>query len=96
MASEVDMGEDTGDIEELFHATEVGGIVRLRIEKSQLNAEVTNRVSPVMSPPTDPNSRVTFQGLTKDAGGVWDLERVTGARDSSIVEIVLRRAASDM
>jgi hypothetical protein len=96
MATEVDMGENAGDIEAIFHATEVGGTVRMRIEKSQLNAEVTNRVSPIMNQPTDSTSRATLLGVTKDASGMWDLESVTGARDSSTVEIVLRRAASDM
>ena len=90
------MDDNAGDIEELLHATEVGGTVRMRIDKSQLNAEVTNRVSPIMSPANDPKGRTTLQGFAKDASGMWDLESVTGARDSTIIEIVLRRAASDI
>jgi hypothetical protein len=39
---------------------------------------------------------VILEGFTKDALGMWDLERVTGARGSDLVEIVIRRAASDI
>jgi hypothetical protein len=89
------MGEHGGSIEELLRSTEVGGTIRMRIDPSQLNAEVPDRVSPSMSPPADPDGPPILQGVTKDARGLWDLESVTRPRDSSIVEIVIRRAASD-
>ena len=84
------------DPEELFRTLEVGDTIRLQIQKDQLNAEVRDRVSPILEPPTTPNGRSIFRGFTKDASGMWDLESITGARGSTTIEVVVRRAASDL
>jgi hypothetical protein len=84
------------NLDELFRTTAVGDTIRLRIEKGQLNAEVRDRVSPILEPPTVPNGRAIFRGFMKDAGGMWDLESITGAPGSTTIEIVVRRAASDL
>jgi hypothetical protein len=83
-------------IEEVFRSTDVGDTVCIRIQKDLLAAEVRDRVSPILDPPTEPNGRPTFRGFRKDPGGMWDLESVTHARDGSVVEVVVRRAASDL
>jgi hypothetical protein len=90
------MNEDADGIGELFRATEVGDTLRMRIVKDQLHAEARDRVSPILEPPTAPHGHPLFRGFRKDAGGTWDLESVTSARGSSIVEIIIRRAASDL
>ena len=90
------MDQDAESIEELLRATEVGGTVLMRIDKSRLNAEVHDRVSPIVNPSPDPGGRVILEGFAKDALGMWDLERVIRARGSDLVEIVIRRAASDI
>jgi hypothetical protein len=84
------------DPEERLRVIEVGDIIRMRIQKEQLEAEVRDRVSPILEPPTTPKGRATFRGFRKDAGGMWDLESVTGAPGSTTIEIVVRRAASDI
>jgi hypothetical protein len=90
------MNEDADDIGELFRATEVGDTICMQMVKDQLHAEARDRVSPILEPPTAPNGRPIFRGFRKDAGGMWDLESVTSARGSSLVEIIIRRAASDL
>jgi len=90
----LDQGAES--IEELLRAAEVGSTIQLRIDKGRLNAEVHDRVSPIVDPSPDPGGRVILEGFTKDARGMWDLERVTRARGSDLVEIVIRRAASDI
>ena len=90
------MGESDESIEARIRAAQVGDTVRIRIDKSQLSAEVRDRVSPVMEPSADSPGRATFRGITKDAAGLWDLDQATSARNGSIVEVVIRRAASDL
>jgi len=90
------MPENDESIAELLRATEVGGTIRIRLDRSQLEAEVRDRVSPILAPSTDPTGPTTLQGFTKDSTGMWDLESMTSARGSSIVEVVIRRAASDI
>ena len=84
------------DLEERFRVLEVGDTIRMQMQKNQLNAEVRDRVSPILEPATAPNGRTTFRGFVKDAGGMWDLESITGAPGSTTIEIVVRRAASDL
>ena len=84
------------DLEALFRTIEVGDTLRLRMPKDRLKAEVRDRVSPILESPAAPGGRTTFRGFRKDAGGMWDLESVTSARDGSIIEIIIRRAASDL
>lgn len=90
------MHERTDDIAARFRSAEVGDTIRIRIDKSMLNAEVRDRVSPVLGPAAEPNGHQSFEGVAKDAAGVWDLESATSAKNGSIVEIVVRRAASDL
>ena len=90
------MDQHVDNLDEVFRSTEVGDTVCIRIEKHLLAAEVRDRVSPVLDPPPEPNGRPTFRGFRKDPGGMWDLERATSARDGSFVEVVVRRAASDI
>jgi hypothetical protein len=42
------------DPEELFRVPEVGDTIRMQIQKDQLNAEVRDRVSPILEPPATP------------------------------------------
>ena len=84
------------DPEELFRTLEVGDTIRMRMQKDQLDAVVRDRVSPILEPPSAANGHPTFRGFTKDVGGLWDLESVTGAPGSAIIEVVVRRAASDL
>jgi len=84
------------DLEERFRILEVGDTIRMQLQKNQLNAEIRDRVSPILEPATAPNGRTTFRGFVKDAGGMWDLESITGAPGSTTIEIVVRRAASDL
>ena len=84
------------DLEERFRVLEVGDTIRMQLQKNQLNAEVRDRVSPILEPPTAPNGRTTLRGFVKDAGGMWDLESITGAPGSATIEVVVRRAASDL
>src|SRR3954451_22300459 len=68
------------DPEEQLRALEVGDTLRMRLQKDQVDAEVRDRVSPILEPPTTPKDRTAFRGFRKDAGGMWDLESVTGGR----------------
>jgi len=90
------MDWDAEGMAELLRKTEVGDTIQMRIERTRLNAEVRDRVSPIVGPLADPDGRARLERFTKDALGMWDLESVTGARDSEVVEIVIRRAASDI
>jgi hypothetical protein len=81
---------------ELFRMSQVGDTIRPRMQKDQLNAEVRDRVSPILEPPTAPNGRTTFRGFMKNAGGIWGLESITGAPGSATIEMVVRRASSDL
>ena len=90
------MTESTHDLDALFRSTGVGDTIRLRISKDQLDAEVRDRVSPTLEPNAESGGPPLFRGFRKDPGGLWDLESATSARDSSIVEVVIRRAASDL
>jgi hypothetical protein len=65
------------DPEEPLRALEVGDTLRMRLQ-DQLDAEVRDRVSPILEPPTTPKDRTAFRRFRKDAGGMWDLESVTG------------------
>jgi hypothetical protein len=75
---------------------QVGDTVRIRIEKRLVNADVRDRISPIMEGSAGQDGGPTFGGIAKDSTGLWDLEQVTGAKDASIVEVVIRRAASDL
>jgi hypothetical protein len=89
--------DDRGQrIDELLHATQVGDTLRMRIQKAALSAEVRDRVSPILKPPPDGDGVPTLEGFAKDAAGEWDLDSVTGAKASPIVEIVVRRIASNI
>jgi|SRR4051794_9925059 len=90
------MTESAHDPEGLFRTTGVGDTIRMRILKDQLEAEVRDRVSPILEPNAETGGPPTFRGFKKDPAGMWDLESVTGARVSSVVEIIVRRAASDL
>jgi len=90
------MDQPIDNIDEIFRSTKVGDTVCIRIEKALLAAEVRDRVSPILDPPLLPNGRPSFRGFRKDPGGMWDLESATSARDGSVVEIILRRAASEL
>jgi hypothetical protein len=81
---------------ELFRVLEVGDTIRMRIQKNQLEAELRDRVSPILEPSTTPQGSATFGGFKKDPGGMWDLESITGAPGSTTIEVVVRRAASDL
>jgi hypothetical protein len=83
-------------IDEQLRATQVGDTIRMRIEKSAVSAEVRDRISPVLKPSPDEDGAPTLEGFTKDAAGEWDLDSVTGAKDSPIVEIIVRRVASSL
>ena len=80
----------------LMGKAQVGDTIRIRLEKSKVSAEVRDRISPVLEPPAGPDGQATLLGFTKDASGLWDLEGLTGGRGSTIVEVVIRRAASDL
>jgi len=90
------MTESTHDLEGLLRSTGVGDTIRLRISKDQLEAEVRDRVSPILEPNAETGGPPTFRGFRKDPAGMWDLESATSARDGSIVEVLVRRAASDL
>jgi hypothetical protein len=83
-------------VEAQIRAAQVGDTVRIRMDKGQLGAEVRDRVTPITEAAGGPDGAVTVQGIAKDAAGLWDLEQVTGAKGGSIVEVVIRRAASDL
>jgi hypothetical protein len=90
------MNERAPDPEGLFRSTGVGDTIHMRISKDQLNAEVRDRVSPILEPDAESGGSPTFRGFKKDPAGMWDLESVTSARGGSIVEVIIRRAASDL
>lgn len=90
------MVDDPDAIVERLSAADVGDLVRLRIEKDLIAAQARDRVSPVFEAPAEAAGRPVFRGFTKDAAGMWDLESLTGAKASVIVEVVVRRAASDL
>lgn len=90
------MPDSDESIEALIRAAQVGDTVRIRMDKRQLGAEVRDRVSPIMEPSDASDGRAIFRGIAKDAAGLWDLEQITGARASDIVEVVIRRAASEL
>jgi hypothetical protein len=90
------MPDSDESTEALIRAAQVGDTVRIRMDKGQLGAEVRDRVSPIMEPLAASDVRTTFRGIAKDAAGMWDLEQITGAKDSDIIEVVIRRAASDL
>ena len=90
------MSDSDESVEALIRAAQVGDTVRIRMNKGQLNAEVRDRVSPILEPVAAADGRTTFGGIAKDATGLWDLEQTTGAKDSGTVEVVIRRAASDL
>jgi len=90
------MDEQDERVAGLLRTAQVGDTIRIRIEKSKIGAEVRDRVSPIMEPPSSPDALPTLQGFTKDAAGMWDLEGLTGGKNNPIVEIVIRRAASDL
>lgn len=83
----------------LLQTMQVGDTLRIRMHKGKVGAEVRDRVTLVLTPPpedAEDGAPVTLEGFTKDAGGMWDLESMTGAKDNPIVEVILRRAASDL
>ncbi|MGE3271027.1 MAG: hypothetical protein AB7P40_19905 [Chloroflexota bacterium] len=80
----------------LMGKADVGDTIRVRIEKAKVSAEVRDRISPVLEPPATPGGQATLVGFTKDASGFWDLEGLTGGKGSTIVEVVIRRAASEL
>jgi hypothetical protein len=90
------MNPNDENVEALLRATPVGDTVVMRLDKSQVSAEVRTRVSPILERPSGPDGPAVLQGFTKDPAGMWDLESITSAKDSSIIEIRLRRAASEM
>ena len=90
------MPDSDESIEALIRAAQVGDTVRIRMDKGQLGAEARDRVSPIMAPAAARGGHPAFRGIAKDAAGLWDLEQVTGAKGSEIVEVVIRRAASDL
>jgi hypothetical protein len=90
------MTESVYDPEGLFRATAVGDTIRMRIPKDQLEAEVRDRVSPILEPNAVPGDPPIFRGFRKDPAGMWDLESATSARNGSIVEVIVRRVASDL
>ena len=90
------MPESDESVEALIRAAQVGDTVRIRMDKGQLSAEVRDRVSPIMEPSAAADGRTVFRGIAKDAAGLWDLEQTTGAKDSGTIEVVIRRAASDL
>ena len=90
------MPESDESVEALIRAAQVGDTVRIRMDKGQLSAEVRDRVSPIMEPSAASDGRTVFRGIAKDAAGLWDLEQATGAKGSGTIEVVIRRAASDL
>ena len=90
------MDQHIDNIDEVFRSTDVGDTVCVRIGKDWLAAEVRDRVSPILDPPPERDGRPIFRGFRKDPGGMWDPESATSARDGSFVEVVVRRAASDL
>src|SRR3954453_11636412 len=72
------MTESTHDLEGLLRSTGVGDTIRLRILKDQLEAEVRDRVSPVLEPNAasgDPRSS-RDSGRTPPACGTSKARRV--------------------
>ena len=80
----------------LLQTMQVGDTLRIRMAKGNVGAEVRDRVSLVLTTSEIDGEPATLEGFTKDAGGMWDLESLTGAKDNPIVEVILRRAASDL
>ncbi len=90
------MSVNEKSIEEQIRVAMVGDTVRLTVEKSSLGVELRYRVSPIIAPPSGPDGRPTFQGFEKAADGHWELESATSAKNGPVVEIVVRRIASDI
>lgn len=90
------MNDNDVRVEEQLRTMQVGDTIRIRMEKGKVGAEVRDRVSLIVAPPDDPDAPGSLQGFTKDAGGMWDLESLTSGKDNPIVEVILRRAASDL
>jgi hypothetical protein len=90
------MTESIPDPEGLFRSTGVGDTITIRIPKDQLGAAVRDRASPILEPNAEPGAPPIFRGFRKDGAGMWDSESATGARDGRIVEVIIRRAASDL
>jgi hypothetical protein len=89
------MDEGEQRIDEVLRATQVGDTLQMKIVKAGLRAEARDRVSPVMQAASDPNAPPVLEGFVKDASGEWDLDSVKGAKDAVVVEIVVRRIASN-
>jgi hypothetical protein len=81
-------------IEALLAATQVGDTVRMLLPKVQVVAVTRDRVSPILERPSNPDGPAVLRGFIKDPAGMWDLEGITGAKDATVVEVLLRRAAS--
>jgi hypothetical protein len=81
-------------VEALLSATQVGDTIRMRFQKAQISADVRDRVSPVLERPAGVTGPALLRGFVKDPAGIWDLEGMTSANGSPIVEVLLRRAAS--
>jgi hypothetical protein len=84
------------DIEALLATTQVGDTIRVLLPKVQVLAVARDRVSPVLERPSTPDGPGLVRGFIKDPAGMWDLERITGAKDATVVEVLLRRAASEV
>lgn len=82
--------------DEVLRATQVGDTHRMKIDKTNLRAEVRDRVAPVLKEAPNAAGPQALEGFVKDAGGEWDLESVTGAKGATIVEIVVRRIAANI
>jgi len=89
------MDEGEQRIDEVLRATQVGDTLQMTVEKAGLRAEARDRVSPVLLDASGPNGSPTLEGFVKDASGEWDLESVKGPKDAVVVEIVVRRIASN-
>jgi hypothetical protein len=90
------MDDNDVRVAEQLRTMQVGDTIRIRMEKSKVGAEVRDRVSLIVAPLTDPDGPGALQGFTKDASGMWDLESLTSGKDNPVVEVILRRAASDI
>jgi hypothetical protein len=90
------MDEGQLPTEQMLRATQVGDTLRMMIEKASVRAEVRDRVSPVLPEGTAPGGNAAIEGFVKDASGEWDLDSMTGAKAAVVVEIIVRRIASNI